>query len=191
MEVRLNIIYDNRQSEDYQRLLDEFVEQGIEDYHFWNAIVHKNSVVESINASHKMIVQWAKDKGKSHVVIAEQDLHFTDKGAWQYFLDSMPDDFDVYIGGNYLIDNRCVYEPPLVKVNEWVGNHLIIVSEKYYDRFLSVPDNLHIDTAQCGLGDFYVCFPMPALQRPGWSSNNKAICDYNKSLPNNYIYGNT
>ncbi len=174
MEVRLNIIYDNRQSDDYQRLLDEFVEQEIEDYHFWNAIVHKNSVIESINSSHKMIVQWAKDKGKRYVIIGEQDLHFTDKGAWQYFLDSMPDEFDIYLGATYI---------PPISNNQICGFHLYIVAEKFYDTFLNAPPNQHIDTCFNDIkGDYKFCYPFPALQRSGWSFNNKEIVNYNSVL---------
>jgi len=180
--TEINIIYDNRQSDDYQRLIGEFAAQGITDYHFWEAICNKNSVVESINASHKMIVRWAKGNRKPFVVIAEQDLKFTALGGWDYFLKNTPKDYDVYIGGSYLIDNRNVYEPPLVKVNEWVGNHLIIVHEKYYDKFLNVSDKDHIDTVHRGNGDFYVCYPYPALQRAGYSFNQQAIANYNSAL---------
>lgn len=49
----LNIIYDNRHSEDYGRLLGEFMVQDIYDFKFWDAVILKDSVVKSINASHK------------------------------------------------------------------------------------------------------------------------------------------
>jgi len=180
--TEINIILDSRQPEDQQRLIDEFAAQGITDYHFWDAICNKNSVVESINASHKMIVRWAKGNRKPFVVIAEQDVYFTDKGGWDYFINNMPKEFDVYIGGSYLIDNRIAYEPPLVKVNEWVGNHLIIVHERYYDKFLNVSDKDHIDTVHKDNGEFYLCYPFPALQRSGFSANNKAVVNYNSAL---------
>lgn len=85
----INIIYDNRHTaEDYSRLICEFTEQGISNYKFWDAIVLKDSVVDSISASHKMIIQYAKDNGLKKVCIAEQDLTFTCPTAWQYFLDN-------------------------------------------------------------------------------------------------------
>ena len=37
-------------------------------------------------------------------------------------------------------------------------------------------------------GDFKFCYPFPALQRPGFSANNKAIVDYNKILEPKDIY---
>ena len=100
-----------------------------------------------------------------------------------------PKEFDVYIAGTYLINRPEDYNSPVIKVDAWVGNHLIIVSERYYDKFLSVPDNEHIDVAQNGLGDFYVCFPFAALQRPGFSSNCKVEVNYNSSLKKEWIYG--
>lgn len=172
--MELNVIYDNRQSDDYQRLIDEFASQGITDYHFWEAICNKNSVVESINSSHKMIIRWAKGNRKPFVVIAEQDLTFTDKGAWDYFIDNVPLTYDIYLA--------CTYIPPISN-NQICGFHLYVVHEDFYDKFLAVPDNQHIDTAMNEIkGNYKFCYPFPALQRSGWSFNNKAICNYNSVL---------
>ena len=122
-------------------------------------------------------------------MISEDDLYFRNENGFKYFLDNKPDDFDVYIGGSYLIDNRIEYKAPIVKVDGWVGNQLIIIHEKYYDTYLSVPNESHIDTVQQGLGDFYLCFPMPALQRPSKSANNNnELVNYNAILPKEFIY---
>jgi len=170
----INIIFDNRQPEDYGRLLGEFIEQGISRYKFWDAICNKDSVVKSINSSHKMIVQWAKENNLPYVIVAEQDLHFTAKGAWDYFIGKMPSEFSLYLA--------CTYIPPISN-NQVNGFHLYIVHEKFYDKFLSVPDDQHIDTAMNDIkGDYKFCYPFPALQRSGWSFNNKAICNYNSVL---------
>lgn len=170
----INIIFDNRQPEDYQRLLDEFEEQGIKKYRFWDAVCNKNSVIESINASHKMIVRWAKENKKPFVLIAEQDLNFTCKGAWQYFLDSMPKEYDLFLS--------CTYIPPISN-NQICGFHLYCVAEKFYDKFLSVKDTDHVDTAMNDIkGDYKFCYPFPALQRSGFSFNNREIVNYNKVL---------
>lgn len=178
----LNIIYDNRQDADYGRLLGEFIEQGITDYKFWDAVCKKESVVESINASHKMIVRNAKERGLKDVIIGEQDLTFTDKGAWDYFLKNKPKEFDIYLGATYILP---------VSNKKICGFHLYIISEKYYDSFLSVPDDAHIDTAVCDWGgDFNFCYPFPALQKAGFSFNAKDIVDYNKNLSEEDIWKN-
>lgn len=176
----LNIIYDNRWDKDYGRLLGEFIEQGITKYKFWDAIVNKDSVVGSINASHKMIVRWAKENGLKDVAIAEQDLHFTAPDAWQYFLKNKPEDYDIYLASTYILP---------ISNNRICGFHLYILNERFYDSFLSVPDLAHIDTAVCDLkGKYVFCYPFPALQRAGFSANCKAEVNYNGILEPKDIY---
>jgi len=178
----INVIYDDRQSEDYQRLLDEFKVQGISNSVFWKAVIDKNDVVSSINSSHKMIVSWAKYTKKPFVVIAEQDLHFTCIGAWDYFMQNKPEDYDLYLA--------CTYIPPISN-NQVCGFHLYVVNEKFYDKFLSVPSDKHIDTSMNDLGgDYKFCYPFPALQRSGYSFNNKAVVNYNAVLTKEDIYDN-
>lgn len=184
----LNVIYDERRFEKYEPLVAQFEKYGI-DYRIRPCVLI-DDVVKSINASHKMIVREAKEKGLKEVYIGEDDLMFTCDDSWNYFLKNKPDNFDIYIGGTYFIDAPENWKPPLIKVKYYVGNHLIVVHEKYYDTFLSVPDNEHIDMAQGGRGDFVVCFPFPALQRPGFSSNSRAEVNYNSMLKRNpeWIY---
>lgn len=183
----INIIYDERQTDDYPRLIGEFIKQTvIPKYKFWNCIINKDSVVKSINASHKMIVNWAKDNKKPYVIIAEQDLEFTCNKSWQYFLEQKPQDFDIYLGCSYVknaIPNSDVVD------NLICGFHLYLISEKFYDVFLSVPDDHHIDTAVGDTkGNFVFCKPFVALQRSGFSANNKAIVNYNLVLSEEDIY---
>lgn len=159
----------------------EFEIQGIHFYRFWNATIDKDSVVKSINASHKKIVQWAKDNNKPYVCIAEQDLTFPAKDGWDYFLKSQPKEFDLYLA--------CTYVPPITN-NIVCGFHLYIVAQKFYDKFLSAPDGEHIDTAMDGLkGDYKFCYPFAALQRPGFSWNNPhSPVNYNGILKSEDIY---
>jgi hypothetical protein len=167
--------------------MEELQLQQMHPAKIWEPVWAKR-VVESINLSHKAIVQYAKDKGLKEVCICEDDLMFTCAGAWEYFNKNKPDQFDIYVGGTYLIDNPESYAPPRIKVDEYVGNHLIVVSERYYDTFLSVPVLAHIDTVHRGLGEFYVCFPMVALQRPGHSSNVGCDVNYNKEIKPEWRY---
>ena len=182
-----NILYDDRRFEHFPLIVEEMKRQNIVNYK-WVSPIMSNSVVKSINLSQKSIVQKAKDNGEEMVCIMEQDIMFPSEKGWQYFLDNIPKDFDVYIGGSYLIDNRYEYKAPLVKVKEWVGNHCIIIHEKYYDKFLGLPQDAHVDTANKDLGDFYVCYPYPALQRQGFSSNNMCEVNYNSMLQPENIY---
>lgn len=187
MEVHL--IYDNRPQPDKMILLSEEIQkQRIVLAKIWEPIL-SNSVVESINATHKAIVRYAKEKRLPEICIMEDDNYFPAIDGWEYFIKNKPDRFDAYMAGTYLINRPEDYSPPVIKVDGWVGNHLIIISQKYYETFLSVPDNEHIDVAQNGRGDFYVCFPFAALQRPGFSANCRVEVNYNSSLKKEWIYG--
>ena len=187
MDLTIHIIYDDRNSDDYPRLLGEFIKQTVTPkYRFWNCIVNKDSVVSSINASHKMIINYAKDNKMPFVVVAEQDLEFSCDKSWEYFLGQMPKDFDIYLSCSYIKD---VNPNTSVVSNKICGFHLYVVAEKFYDAFLSVPDNQHIDTAVGDLeGNFVFCKPFVALQRSGFSANNKAIVNYNAVLNKEDIY---
>lgn len=175
----VNVIFDNIYLEDKDRLIQEFSEQNISEYKFWNAIIINYKPVQSINASHKMIVRDAKEKRVSETIIAEQDCHFTSPNSWKYFMDNKPSDYDLYLG--------CTYGS--LKQKMICGFHLYIISEKFYDKFLSVSDNEHIDTAMDSLkGDYKFCYPFVALQRVGYSANNGAVVNYNPIISNEDIY---
>jgi hypothetical protein len=77
-----------------------------------------------------------------------------------------------------------------VELKKVTGFHLYIISQEFYDRFLSVPDSVHIDVAMDDLeGDYHFCYPFPALQRAGFSANNSAYSNYNSVLKPKDIYG--
>jgi hypothetical protein len=180
--MRVNVIYDNRHNDDLDRLADEFKRQGIHDYKIWEAIIDRPTVVESINASHKMIVRWAKENNLKEVCIAEQDVFFPTENGWSYYLNHKPKEYDLYLGGTYLND--------LGDFNRVCGFHLYMVREQFYDVFLAIDDLLHIDTAIDEIRksyNFKVCRPFVALQRAGFSANNQAHVDYNVMLNEKYI----
>jgi len=67
-----------------------------------------------------------------------------------------------------------------------------MVHEKFYDTFLGIPDNVHIDTEFNNVkGGYVFCYPFAALQRPGFSVNNKAEVNYNRGcgLKDKDVYG--
>ena len=177
--MKLNIIFDDRRPEKYDLLIEELGRQGITEYEIFPCII-KPQVIESINLSHKMIVRMAKERGDEMVCIAEDDLWFPADDGWDYFIKNIPERFDLYFGGSYIIDD-CF---PQV-----CGMHLYICHSKFYDTFLSIPDNVHIDTEMNKYkGDFHFCKPFPALQRPGYSANNKCVVNYNGIFKEGDIY---
>ncbi len=169
--MKINVIHDNRLLGRYEALMKEFNEQNIHYYKIWTPVEDSKSVVTSINLSHKQIVAWAKHHGLEEVCIAEDDLMFTAKGGWDWFLKNKPATFDLYLWGSYCM--------PLSN-NKVTGFQLYIIHQKFYDRFLGTPTNVHIDTEMDNLnGDYKYCYPFSALQRPCWSSNNRADTNYN------------
>lgn len=174
----LNIIHDSRLIERREPLIEEMNRQGIK-YKIWDSVECKDSVVKSINLSHKQIVQYAKDNGIKEIAIGEDDLVFPAPNGWQFFLRNKPERYDLYLG--------CSFLPLHAKMV--CGFHLYCIQEQFYDAFLSVDETKHIDTAMDDLkGDYVWCYPYPALQRPSWSANNKAQVNYNAVLNKEDIY---
>lgn len=175
-----NIIYDYRRSERHEPLMNELYIQGIEEYKIWNPEYGK-TVPESINKTHKAIVRWARDMEMELCLIFEDDIWFPSENGYEYFLRNMPETFDIYSAATYVDD--------LENKHHLCGFHCYIINKSYYDKFLSVPDHLHIDTAIDSLGgNFKVCRPFAALQRAGWSANNKQVVNYNASVKPEDIY---
>jgi len=178
------IIYDDRHPEKWQPLIDGLKEQGITDYKIWEPVFDSDSVIRSINLSHKQIVQWAKFHNLHEICILEDDVMFTAPGAWQRFLDEMPLwPFDIYLGGTYGLN-----KPITGKIDKINGLHCFIIRQRFYDTFLGVHDDIHIDVALDNLGCYYICYPFVALQRPGFSANSRAFSDKNADLSKEDIY---
>lgn len=166
-------------------MIAELKRQKIESYEIWPCLLLPN-VVHSINSSHKMIVKDAKEKGLVECCIAEDDVMFPNENGWQWFLKNKPPFYDIYAGGSYFPFNKTDKEGAF-RVEQIVGFHLYFIHSRYYDIFLNTPVDQHIDTAQKSKL-MYVCYPMAAVQRPGFSSNNMAVCNYNSSLSKSDIY---
>lgn len=191
--MEIHVLYDNRpQPDKLPILMAELRRQGIEPTKIWSPIEAK-TVIASINRSHKAIVRYAKEIELSEVVLIEDDCQFVAPDGWQYFLNHKPDDYDIYLGGCYGLNkvafNTVREQVGAIEIHNFVGLHCAIIHSRYYDRFLSVPDNEHIDTIQAGMGKFYLCYPMAAIQRKGFSANNMAEVDYNSQLVAEDVYG--
>lgn len=173
--MRLNIIHGNR-GERFQPLMKELNSQFITDYELWPSI-YLPSIKSSINAAHKQIVEYARLAEWDYVAIAEDDLQFTSPNSWEYFLNSMPYDFDLYLSMVYLgqPDEKNV-------VKEFTGMTMYVVAKRFYDKFLSVPGDDHIDRLLAGLGRFVVCNPFVAKQHNGFSSNTGKEENYDELL---------
>lgn len=158
----------------------------------WAAVPWSANVVKSISMSHKHIVRMARLAGVEEVFIVEEDVMFTSPDSVRYFLENKPNDYDLYLGGCYGL-NQLAKEriekagPGAHAIHNFTGLHCYIIHSRYFDKFLSLPEDQHIDN-QPGMGQFYVCYPFIALQHPGWSANNRLKVDYNTTISENFKY---
>lgn len=188
--MRKVIIYNNHRPEKYDLFVAELERQKLYDWEIFHCEKNqKRVIVESISESFKSVIREAKEKGEKEIAIFEDDIMFPNVKGWDYFIKNKPDVFDIYIGGSYAIDNRIEYKAPITKVDWYVGNQLIIVNESYYDTWLNSDSTQHCDSVH-KKGLFYLCWPMVALQRSGWSSNSQSVVNYNYILKEHpeYIY---
>jgi len=137
---------------------------------------------KNISRSFKKIVQYAKEERLPMITIGEDDLHFTSPNSWKYYIENIPEDFDLYLGGIYageLHGNRIV--------NGYSGHTLLTVHERAYDFFLSADEDPlgfamgHIDRwcgKFCKEKKFIVALPFVIKQMGGYSENKKRVQDY-------------
>ena len=143
------------------------------------------SVKKGINLAHKQIVEYAKLKEWEDVLIMEDDIRFCGEGAFNYYLENKPKKFDIYLGGIYLgeIDEEN-------KVKSFSGLHCYIVHSRFYDKFLSVPDDEHLDRILANMGEYYVSNPFTSIQYNGKSSQTKQEENYDNLLNGRILYNN-
>jgi hypothetical protein len=182
--MTVNIIFDSRRPEKYDPLMETLKRQGIVDYKIWPALIY-GTVIESINASHKMIVREAQERGLEMCCVWEDDCMIPASDGWSRFLEMLPPfPFDMYLAGTYGLDH-----PITCKIDKINGLQAYIIHSRFYDTFLSSPPDQHIDVSLDLKGVYYVEYPFIALQRKGWSSNSKNISDKNADLTDADVYG--
>src|SRR5262245_60079986 len=99
--MKVNIIHLPHRTDRMESLLAQLSCQGITDYTIWNGIIDNNLAAKGISQAHKQIVRHAKENRLPEVLIAEDDLKFTAKGAFRFFLENKPQDFDLYLSSIY------------------------------------------------------------------------------------------
>lgn len=179
------IIHDLNDIERHNRLIKELSLQGITEYEFWDAIYDRESVRKGINQAHKQIIDYAHLKRWDMVLVMENDVRFCGLGAFDHYIGNIPQDFDIYLGGIYLGE---IGQNSITK--RFSGLHCYIVHSRFYETFLSVPDDEHIDIAISELGVFKVSHPFTSIQYNGRSNNTKKYENYDHLLQNRILYNN-
>lgn len=159
---------------------------------FWEGVIDTRGGWAGINLSFRKIVEWAKENNLPFVPIGEDDLVFSAPGAWQYYLENMPDEFDIYSGGIYagqISEGRIM--------NGWSGNTLITVKDTFYDEFLKISEEALVgsDHLDRRLGryafrkNFRVCEKSVVFQMQGYSDNHKKMTTHTAFLEEMNLFG--
>jgi hypothetical protein len=109
---------------------------------FWEGEVVKSNPKIGICRSHKRIIQYAKDNNLEKICVAEDDARAMAPGAWKYFVDNIPKEpWDLYSSMFYCCD---VVEGNRIMA-PFSGLTLYFVHRNFYDFYLSLPDDCHLD----------------------------------------------
>lgn len=168
--------------ERYENMMKQAKEQGFQIE--WHIGRHdKKNPKKAICEGHKSIVQVAKDNGWSEVIVSEDDLNFMHPNSFNYFIANKPKSFDLYLSFVYV---GTVDENHRVISTFSGGCSLYIVNERFYDYFLNIESNSHVDRT---LGDaakefeYYVPPLIPCEQHGGKSDNHSQ-----KTIPSYRVY---
>lgn len=119
------------------------------------------------------------------VCIAEDDIHFFSPKGWEFYLSKKPDwwKYDLYLSMVFMGDIDAGN-----KVEEFTGLTLYCVSKKFYEIFLSIPDDGHLDLLLARQGDYHVCVPFVCTQHEGVSGNTGKWESYDRLLRGRNLY---
>lgn len=183
--MQLNIIHLPQRTDRLELLKRELIEEEVTDYKIWNGVLDNFNPMKGISKAHKQIIEYAKYNFLPEVLIAEDDLKFTDKGAFQFYLKNKPLDYDIYLASIYLgeiaKDNS---------VKDFSGLTFYMVNQKFYDKILSIPEHDNLDRLLRNTGNFFVCNPFPVIQYNGFSDNVKKYCNYDHYFRNRPLFKN-
>ncbi len=167
----IHIIHLDNRPDRLNQLLPDLERHNVK-YQLWPGIVHTKPSI-GIAMAHQQIVRWAAKECLPEITIGEDDLQFTAPGAFEYYLQNKPPDFDLYISGityGQIISDNNLYD--------FSGLHLYTINQKFYNTFLSQDGATDIDRSLKGKGKFILCNPMVAIQRNGFSDNKRQEVDY-------------
>ncbi len=179
----LHIIHLKHRKDRWQLLQKELQNQNISEYKIWDGILDRDHPYQGIAKAHKQIVDFARKNKLPSILIAEDDLKFTAPSAFRYFLKNQPLDYDLYLGGIYYgilkEDNT---------TEDFAGLTLYLIHKRFYNIFLSLPEDQHIDRLLRSKGKFVVCNPFIATQHNGFSDNKKEYCNYDTYIKHRKLY---
>lgn len=139
-----------------------------------------------ISESFKSIIRKAKEDGLKQVLIFEDDIKFTSdrsKEQFQKCIDSLPDEWDVLLGGIYSLTNLNDLENESIngcikKIGDFSALHCTLLNHTVYDKILKhdpLSKYCHLDRYIGKMSRYtvntYVCYPMIAIQKTTYSDS--------------------
>lgn len=175
----LNIITLAERTDRRNFLIKQLTQQKIQ-HRLWYGFKVQGKPFTGISKSHKQIIDFAKNSGLSSVTVAEDDIQFTSPKSWKYYLDNMPEEYDIYLGSV----SGGVVDEASGTVAGWSGMILYTVHQRFYDTFLKADENKNIDRWLSGVGleeverilgrppVYKICYPIAAICVDGFSDNS-------------------
>jgi len=182
MTDKVYIIHNSDRIDRYRVLMNELREQGIDNYELMPALHDDNFAYIGISKAHKNVIQHAKNEGLESIIVAEDDLKFFGKGAFDYWMKRTPKEYDLWLGGVYL----GVIEDGIT--SRFTGMSLYRCHSLFYDTFLEAEKYEQIDIALAHKGLYKVCEPMVVRQHNGYSDNEKRHMNYDFMFSERSIY---
>lgn len=181
----VNVISLPQAKERLKNFTSESLVQGF-NKRVWEGIIDQQVPFRGVSQIHKKIVKYAKDNYLPYVIIAEDDCRFTDKGAFDYFIKNIPEDYDLYLGGIYnKIGNGGTLDENNRVTDFFCGMTLYVVNSRFYDAFLNANEFNHIDRELSKSSrdkSFIVCNPFVCVQENGYSFLKKGEYNYDDYL---------
>lgn len=154
---------------------------------FWEGIIDERGGWAGVVLSYYRIVHYAKQNKLPNIFIAEDDMILSCGRSITYFLDNIPESYDIYSGGIY---SGQVEEGRIV--NGYSGNTLISVHSNFYDEFLNLcgealdkSDHLDRRLGQYAFKNNYrICEPYVVYQLEGYSDNRRRPTQHSAYINN-------
>lgn len=151
------------------------------------AVIHHEPGV-GCTLSHLKCIEYAKQNDWEYVLILEDDTVFTDN-VNEVFKKTFQEVCEyewnlLYLGGLIRSKSKKISDS-LVHVIKTNTTHAYVIHKRFYDIALSIDVNNVIDKSYRALSfkhKMYMCNPMIAFQKPGWSSIQQAHVDYTPEM---------
>lgn len=147
-----------------------------------------------VSKSFKNAISSAQLKGLKQVLVFEDDVQFTsDKSRerFQMAMDTLPDDWDILLGGIYYCNELTDCNEYMKKVDKFSALHCVLFRDTVYNKIMEHKidgqNTVHLDMYLSEFSDknelnIYVAYPMVAIQYEGKSDTVNRVVDYKNFL---------